>query len=532
MNSDNVVETLYGAVTDAGDQEFIEFGNRTLTFRDMWQRAAGLAGGLRAAGVAPGETVVSVLDNSEDALSVWFAANMVGAIWVPVNTALRGEFLRHVISDSGARVVFCEADLLTRITEIATGIPEVKLVLVRGRISTEYETGFGIAAIEDYRIEPADEGWHRDSSDALSMLIYTGGTTGPSKGCTVSHGFVHNVTRRYLQCTGRTAAEVDWSPLPMFHLNIVAQTILGSVLLRGRAAVSGKFSLSRFWPEIKRTRAQVVHLLGSMGTLVANMPDVPEMRDCYGQIRYVHGAPFPAHIRELWFQRFGIGGIGGYYGMTEAVPMTLMLHNETTPDGSQGRVNNEDFEMRIIDEDDSEVPPGEVGEVIIRPRRKNVMFQGYWGRPEATVAATRNLWFHTGDLASVDADGFFYFRERKSDAIRRRGENISSTELEVAFMNHPDIAQVAVHAVTSELTEHDVKVTAVLKPGATVTERALFEWSKDRLPYFALPRYIEFRDQLPMSGLNRVLKFELRDQGVTAATWDRDADPAATWERR
>jgi carnitine-CoA ligase len=218
--------------------------------------------------------------------------------------------------------------------------------------------------------------------------------------------------------------------------------------------------------------------------------------------------------------------------MTEAVPMTLMVHSTKTPEGSQGRINAEDFEIRIVDDADRELGAGELGEVAVRPKRPNVMFDGYWRHPEATVAATRNLWFHTGDLATIDADGYFYFRERKSDAIRRRGENISSAELEAAYAKHPDIQQVAVHAVPSELTEHDVKVAAVLAPGSSLTPLALFEWSTERVPYFALPRYIEFRDKLPMSGLNRVLKYELRNEGVTAQTWDRESDPHATWQRR
>ena len=159
------------------------------------------------------------------------------------------------------------------------------------------------------------------------------------------------------------------------------------------------------------------------------------------------------------------------------------------------------------------------------------MFEGYWQRPEAVAAVTRNLWFHTGDLARFDADGFFYFVDRKKDYLRRRGENVSSQEMEQAILQHDAIREAAVHAVASEVTEDDVKVTAVLADGASLEPIALFEWMKERVPYFALPRYIEFRDALPVSAVGRVHKYKLRDEGCTPSTWDRET-AGVSWERR
>jgi crotonobetaine/carnitine-CoA ligase len=196
--------------------------------------------------------------------------------------------------------------------------------------------------------------------------------------------------------------------------------------------------------------------------------------------------------------------------------------DQPAPPGSSGR-RNDDFDVRIFDEHDNELPAGEAGEIVVRPKRPHVMFEGYWNRPEATAALTRNLWFHTGDIGKFDSDGFFYFVDRKKDYLRRRGENISSFEMETAFLAHPEISEVAVHAVLSDVTEDDVKVTAVLEPGSTLTEEQLCRWSVDRLPYFAVPRYIEFRQALPKNPVGRVLKYVLRDEGATAATWDREA---------
>jgi carnitine-CoA ligase len=528
----SIVEAFSRASDAYAERVLVDFEGQAFTFGDLWTRAAALARGLRAAGVRAGDTVLSLLDNNEDSLATWFASNMLGAIWVPINTTLRGDFLRHVVVDSVARVAICEADLLQRLIAIDGGIGNVELVFVRGEFAVERTASFRIEPLDAALVDDADGGWHRGGAETLSMLIYTGGTTGPSKGCANSNGFVLNVAHRYLECTGRTADEVNWSPLPVFHFNVVAQTILSSVLLGGTAAIASRFSVSRFWPEIERTGAKVVNLLGSMGLLLADMADVPEMQRCFGQIRYVHGAPFPSHIQDIWQRRYGIGGIGGYYGMTEAVPLTLLRHDSVSPQESAGPVNEQDFDLRIVDDQDRELPAGTLGEVVVRPKRPNVMFAGYWRRPEATVAATRNLWFRTGDLGTLDADGFFYFQDRKSDAIRRRGENISSVEVETVYLKHPDIEQVAVHSVASDLTEDDVKVTAVRCAGSSLTARGLFEWSTERVPYFALPRYIEFRDKLPVSGIGRVHKYELRSEGVTAGTWDREADPDATWERR
>jgi crotonobetaine/carnitine-CoA ligase len=246
----------------------------------------------------------------------------------------------------------------------------------------------------------------------------------------------------------------------------------------------------------------------------------------------VHAVPFPAPLQELWRKRFGVkipGALG--YGMTEVFPITFSEPDDQAPPESAGRINGEDLEVRLVDDEDNDVGTGEVGEIVCRPRRSNVMFGGYWRRPEATLEATRNLWFHTGDLGRFDEAGFFYFVDRKNDYMRRRGENISSQELEATFMTHPDIEQVAVHAVPSELTEDDVKVTAVLRAESALTPPQLFEWSKEWVPYFALPRYIEFRSELPVSPLGRVHKYQLRDEGCTAATWDRET-AAVSWERR
>lgn len=527
-----IVGLLLTCVEQCPDTEFLDLAGNRYSYAEVWRRSLDLAGALRACGIGKGDSVVSMQDTHIDAVASWIGANMLGAVWVGINTALRGEFLRHVISDTGATIVVVEQDLVGRLTGIGHQLPDVRRILQRGvEQQPRAESGLRIERLDDYRNASIGDAYI-GSADDLTCLTYTGGTTGPSKGCMISNGYAVNIARRGLGQTERRRDEVNWSPLPMFHLNVLTMSLIGTMLLRGKAALAQRFSASRFWPEIDRTGARVVNLIGAMPAIIAQQPDTPEMSRCFGQIRMVHAVPFPEDLQRLWRRRFGVAVPGAKgYGMTEVFPITYSAPNESAPPNSAGRINDEDLEVRIVDEQDRDAGRGEVGEVVCRPRRSNVMFQGYWRHPEATVEATRNLWFHTGDLGRFDDAGYFYFVDRKNDYLRRRGENISSYELESTYLVHPDIVDVAVHAVPSEVTEDDVKVTAVLRSEAVLAPSELFEWSKDRVPYYALPRYIEFRSELPLSPLGRVHKHLLRHEGCTATTWDRE-NAGVSWERR
>jgi crotonobetaine/carnitine-CoA ligase len=229
--------------------------------------------------------------------------------------------------------------------------------------------------------------------------------------------------------------------------------------------------------------------------------------------------------------RFGVETFSGAYGVTEASLVSWQPPGFRNKPNAAGVVNDEYFDVRIFDDDDNELPADSDGEIVLRPKRPHVMFEGYWGDPDATVETSRNWWYHTGDVGRIDSDRYLYFVDRKADYLRRRGENIASFEVERILMGHGLIADVAVHAVPSALTEDDLKVTATIQEGASLTEEELFRWCVDRLPYFALPRYIEFRPDLPRSPVGRILKRELRTEGVTEATWDAEA-AGAVYEKR
>ena len=523
QQSDTTVDILRRAAEKWGDRPFLDVQGDIYSFSDLERESNRMAHGLQALGVVAGQCVVTVLDNNVDAVISWFAINKLGAITVPTNTAFKGEFLRHQVADTQAQIVIAESDYAERVMAVEDAIPDARVLIWRGaqpagqcqrmKLMSLDELLSDQTTAPDIKVKPTD----------LCMLVYTGGTTGPSKGCMNSHSYLCGLARQAVIMGDRSDKSVNWTPLPMFHQNASVTSVLCLMLVGGKVVLYPRFSVSNFWPEIERTGANDVSLLGSMVPLLANAPDNESMKRCVGQIRYVGAAPFPEQLERIWKQRFGVEVVGAPgYGLTEATMITLQRFGEPAAPGSSGR-RNEWFDVRIVDENDCEVPPGTSGEIIARPLKPNCMFEGYWNRPADTLKVTKNLWFHTGDIGKFDELGFFYFVDRKKDYLRRRGENISSYEMESTFRAHPAIEDVAVHAVPSDMTEDDVKVTAVLRPGVSVTEEALCRWSIDLLPYFAVPRYIEFRKELPRSPVGRILKYELRDEGVTPATWDREA---------
>ncbi|HEX4016537.1 MAG TPA: AMP-binding protein, partial [Frankiaceae bacterium] len=270
--------------------------------------------------------------------------------------------------------------------------------------------------------------------------------------------------------------------------------------------------------------------------LLAHDIDRPEMPNSGSplankSLRLMGAAPLPPEVDDVVRSRFSIDTFSGAYGVTEASLVSWQPPGVRNRPRGAGIVNSEYFDVRIFDDEDGELPRGTQGEIVVRPRKPHVMFEGYWGRPEVTVETSRNWWYHTGDIGIIDEDDYLYFIDRKADYLRRRGENIASFEVERILMGHGGLADVAVHAVPSDVTEDDLKVTATRRHDSTLTESELFLWCVDQLPYFALPRYIEFRDELPRSPVGRVLKRELRAEGATPNTWDLEAS-GITYEKK
>jgi carnitine-CoA ligase len=518
---DTITAVLSRTAKQYPDDIFLDFEGEKYSFHEVDQRSNQLARGLSNRSVSKGDRVGSILDSSLDSVLLWLAINKLGGIHVPVNTAYKGEFLRHQFAKAGCKLIVSEDVYADRILEICKELPDAGLLVIRGappKQSPSLETE-PFTNLLSYSHDPIDDS---NLPTDLCMLIYTGGTTGPSKACMISHNYACNLARQILKRENRQRGDINWTPLPLFHLNATAGSILSCMMVGATVSIFPRFSVSKFWPDVERSGATVVNLLGAMIGFIANAPDNEHSRRYFGRLKAVRGSPFSRDLQETWKRRFGVQYAGSNgYGLTEAARVTSLPDGIDAPPGSSGRAN-EDFDVLIVDDDDNELPNGEAGEIIIRPRHPNIMFDGYWNQPAETLNVLRNLWLHSGDIGKFDEDGYFYFVDRKNDYLRRRGENISTYEIEATLQSHPMIDEVAVHAVLAD-SEDEVKVTAVLVRDATLSEEELCRWCEPRMPYFAIPRFIEFRDDLPRSPLGRVLKYALRDQGCTSETWDRES---------
>ena len=520
---DTVTAALRRAVNACPDRVLVNFHGPSYTYRAFDEATNSAARGLQQLGVKSGQRVAALLGNGPEVLLSWFAVNKIGAIWVPMNSAYKGEFLRHQLADSNARIVVVASEYLPRLEEIGDELPELEVALHVGPAPLGRDRKWRTAAFDE--LLTCDRGEMPDPNEPADVMafVYTSGTTGPSKGCIIPHNAVVNRAEHFVRSSGRNPGETAWTALPFFHLNAQAYGLVATILSLGSLFVAERFSLSRFWKDIEESGAVITNLLGSMIPLIARAPDSAEMKRCHEQLRFVGGSPFTPELVDIFKRRFGVSKVGtGVYGMTEAGPLTSLPVGVPNKPGTSG-MRNRDFDTRIFDEHDREVPPNTPGEIVCRPRRRDIMFVGYHNRPDATLAAMRNLWFHSGDIGKFDEEGYFVFLDRKKDYLRRRGENISSQEVEALFQQHPAISEVAAYAVPSDLGEDDLKIAAVLKPGEALGEADLCKWAIDRMPWFAVPRYIEFMAELPKTPTGRVEKHKLRAEGRTEAVWDLEA---------
>lgn len=520
-----IIDLLRQRLERDPDGEYLDVVGTKVSAADVIDRGGRIAAVLADLGVPRGGRVATLVENSPDAALAWWGTILAGGVAVPINTAYKGEYLRHQLADSGSTVLLVEPALVERAARIAGDIPSLDHVVVLG--DADWHDRLASSPVAPAAaVRPSD----------LGTFIYTGGTTGPSKGCMLSHRYHEVLSRQIGMCWKRTADDVVWTPLPLFHFNAIVTAVLGPLIYGGRAAIEHRFSVSRFWSEINRTGATITSTLGTMAYLLAHDVDRPEMplsgsTSANASLRLIGAAPLPTEVDSILKERFGVNTFSGAYGTTEASLLSWQPPGVANKPNAAGVINDEYFDVRIFDDDDHELPRETSGEIVVRPKRPHTMFEGYWGRPEATVESSRNWWYHTGDIGRIDDEGYLYFVDRKADYLRRRGENISSFEVERILMSHGALADVAVHAVPSQLTEDDLKVTATVKEAMPITEEALFRWCIDELPYFALPRYIEFRAELPRSPVGRVLKRELREQGVTPSTWDVEAS-GITYDKR
>ncbi len=505
--------------TDTGD----------LTYAQVRDGAARLAAGFAGLGVGAGDRVVSLLHNSADAVLTWFSLAWLGAVYVPVNTALQGRGLAHTLSVAGARVVVVDHDLLPVLAEVLgeASTRGTTRGAVRGTVVVRGGLAAG-AAVADARLLPF-EGLALASGPgaariegvddlAPALMLFTSGTTGVSKACVLSNRYVVRQAQLHAENFRLTAHDVLYSPFPLFHIDAATLTLVAALSVGGTAAIARRFSVSGFWDDVRRYGATVFNFMGATLTLLWKQPASDD--DRRHVVRLAWGVPMP-DWRTGWEERFGVP-IYEVYGLTDAgIPVYDPLDAPPRP-GSCGRVIPQ-FEVAVADAAGVLVGAGLLGEILVRGREPGLVMTEYYGMPEATAEAFRDGWFHTGDLGSLDADGYLTFAGRAKDAIRRRGENISAYEVEQVVESHPAVLQAAAIGVPSELMEEDVKVCVVLRPGQALHADALAEHCRRNGAQHAVPRYIEFVAELPRTPTQKVEKFRLREAGVTPTTWDGEA---------
>jgi crotonobetaine/carnitine-CoA ligase len=499
---------------EAPDKVYVRFEDGdTWTYAELKERVVKTAVGFQKLGVQQGETVAVWLPNGPDALLAFYALNYIGAIFVPFNTAFCGNMLHHVIDNSDAKIIVVHKDLAPRLTEIDLAKLKVQ-ILCGGTCDTD--TGLESHIFNDLKAFPdelmplvrAIEPWDPQS------IIYTSGTTGPSKG--VLSSYLHMYSNAGPESWPMVTREDRYLvAAPFFHIGGMAPPFV--MLVRGASfALLSGFSTDTFWASAKQSQATVVFLLGVMATFLMKQP--PSSNDKEHGVMKAFMVPL-SDDAPAFTERFGID-IYTIFNMTE-ISSPIVSEPNPTVRGTCGKVRP-GVDVRLVDGNDCEIPVGQVGEMIIRTDRPWGMNSGYYKNSEATAEAWRNGWFHTGDAFRQNEDGYFYFVDRIKDAIRRRGENISSFEVEVEVCSHPAIREAAAIGVPSEATEDDVMVIIALVEHATIELTALCEFLVKRMPYYMVPRYIRIVDTLPKTPTQKVQKAQLRSEGVTTDTWDRD----------
>ncbi|MBO6633473.1 AMP-binding protein [Parvibaculum sp.] len=494
------------------DETYVVFGNgESWSYRETQKRTVARAAQLQALGVRQGDHVAAWLPNGAEALLSFFAVNYLGAVFVPINTAYRGSILEHVIANSDAELLIVHGDLVPRLGEIGTAAltrlvvcgPEAKAPA--GLALSRFETiEAGPLAPLDRPIDPWD----------TQTVVYTSGTTGPSKGVLMSylHLFSNAGPETWHFVTGKDRFLVN---MPIFHIGGVGLPFV--MLARGGSiALWENFRTDEFWNFVRETECTAVFLLGVMATFLLKEPASP--RDREHKVRLALMVPLTESAGEF-HTRFGID-VYTIFNMTE-ISSPIVSEPNPTALGSCGTVRPH-VDVRLVDENDCEVPTGTVGEMIVRTDRPWAMMHGYHKNPEATARAWRNGWFHTGDAFRRDEAGNFFFVDRIKDAIRRRGENISSFEVEAEIVAYPDVQEAAAIGVPSDLGEDEVMAVVAPVAGRGIDPAALTAFLAERLPYFMVPRYIRIVAELPKTPTAKVQKADLRREGVTADTWDRE----------
>jgi crotonobetaine/carnitine-CoA ligase len=504
---------------------------RAFSYAALLDRAERVAGGMRAGGAADGDRVVIMAANSSRFVFSWLGCGVGALVEAPVNTAYEGDFLRHQVNLVTARWAVIDDVFAARFAALRDALPSIEgfWVIDTGHLAAAIDLlhGAGWAArpwdalLEADRLVLADP-----APESLASVFYTSGTTGPSKGVAMPHAQMYMFASIVVSLTRLTSADTYLTVTPLFHGNAQFMAAYPALIAGARVVIRSRFSASRWVDQLREDQVTVTNLIGVMMDFIWKQPPRPD--DADNPLRCAYAAPTAFSVLPGFKARFGIEAFVDAFGLTETCAPIMAPYGEERPAGSQGLLASDWFEARLVDpETDQEVPVGAVGELVVRYKHPWTCSLGYYGMPEKTAEAWRNLWFHTGDALRRDAEGWYYFVDRYKDTLRRRGENISSYEVEQVILAHPAVAECAVIGVPADVEAGEDEVLAVVVPAAPVDAAEIWDWCTGRMPGFAIPRFIRFAGALPRTPSEKIRKGELRAAGPGGAS-DRMARAGAS----
>lgn len=493
-----------------GSEPFITVAGKSLTFAETDSQCRSVARGLTGKGVGEGGRVMITLPNCLEFVLGWYAATLVGAAGVLINPALKGLLLEMLLKDARPNAIIVHASYLAVLAEIDSALVPPQVIVVGGVPDGQRLGTATICAFEELHA-PGPDVSVADDYRRIQLIGYTSGTTGPSKGVLLSDAAAFCVPLSYIDIVDMRQEDSIFAPLPLFHGQASRHGVMSALIMGSHITVDEKFSASRYWQRAAECKATLGMMVTAFTSVLLAQPERPTDRE--------HGlrTVFNAKYNKDFEQRFGVRSVSAF-------AMTEVGHLLNTPylerrEGSVGRVCR-DWEVQLLGADDFPVPQGQPGELVCRPRMPHIMMSGYLNKPEITVDSFRNLWFHTGDVLREDEDGYFYFLDRQKDRIRRLGENVSSLEVEVQIVAHPDVSECAVLPYPEKHGEDDIRAVVMLHPGHALTEIELHDWLQTKLPKYMWPRYIEIVETIPRNGTGKIEKHKLIANGLGPKAWD------------
>lgn len=487
------------------DRVMMSIAGVEVTFEQMRQRSCAAANMLTDMGAGQGDRVALFTGTCPEWVYFWLGAARIGAVSAAINAANKGEFLRHALRLSQAKVILTDAQHRPHATAAADALETPTSIVVQDdSLAAELNHGTGRTPAEGIG-EAGDVG----------CLFYTSGTTGPSKAVATTWHYLFSVAATVASAWEFREGEVLWTAMPLFHLS-AAPSVLAPMLMGATTVLAGAFHPDQVWDDIRARGAIGFAGAGAMVSMLQNLP--PDSRDARLPLRFISAAPIEATAYRDIEKRYGCR-IVTMYGLTEAFPIAVKALGDSGIPGTSGRPNP-DFEVRILDDRGDPLPDETVGEIACRPRYPHVMSEGYVG--EDFRVQPHPEWFRTGDLGRLDRDQNLTYVDRIKDSLRRRGENVSSVEVETVVMRHPAVAEAAVVGVPSELGEDDILAVVTLRPGAILDFADLLDFCAARMPYFCVPRFVETVSELPKNAIGRIRKDLLRGRGLNPDAWDRE----------